>query len=113
MSREDLNFCKNCGMFFPSSLQAFQHPCPGRARGTPKSMEEATRNGLEEWSMKYFGLGSIYLSAPIIWKHYRDKLAQCFTPDLMDDPKVQTLWTRITGEDWPAKWEKAHRKKEK
>lgn len=45
MSREDLNFCWKCRMFFPSSLQAFQHPCPGRARENAEVVEEEKRDG--------------------------------------------------------------------
>jgi hypothetical protein len=57
--------------------------------GTPKTLLDAIANGLAAAQKEQ--------DAPqlAIKRHVRDYLSQCFTVDLMDDPKIVHLWKRI------------------
>jgi hypothetical protein len=63
-------------------------------KGTPKTLKEAIQNGLEPVEYRHEDLQRIEA-------HVRDFLAQKFTPDLMEDPKVQNLWQEITKPEFP------------
>jgi len=61
--------------------------------GTPKTLAQAIENGCSEAFV-----GSVSDSeTSIIKSHVQDYLAQKFTPDMMDDPKIQALWARIVA----------------
>jgi len=64
--------------------------------GTPKTLEQAIKNGLNEVATR-IEFGATPDSSAVIEMHVRDFLAQKFTPDVLDNPKVVALWTRVTG----------------
>lgn len=67
--------------------------------GTPKNIDEAIDNAIEELFQKNFSLEEI----PIVFKkHIKDLLGQKFTPFMAGDGSVvdttaQALWDRIMG----------------
>ena len=78
--------------------------CEGKAvvpsvafRGTPKTLEGAIQNAIDEAEIVFTDSRARMLNGKI-YLHVRDFLAQKFTMDIMDLPEVRKLWEKITGE---------------
>lgn len=66
---------------------------------TPNSLIIGASNAVNDFGVNLsVGARAEIVIVIAIVVHLRDFLSQKLTPDLMEDPKIRELWTRLTGE---------------